>query len=79
VGEIVLAVVNTERARGSRVAYDEAVVDGCDIGLVLSYVDDDPADAVCGVELRDGTFQDGKTGDIESFKKYLTYSFVCAS
>jgi len=79
VGEIVLTMIDTERCGGSRTMYDEAVVDRRDVGFVIPYVDNDPAEAVCGVQLGDGTLQNGETRDIESFKKYLTYSFVCVS
>lgn len=56
--------------------YRETVRDGSDDGLVVIDVDDEAGDGIGGVELGDGSVEDGEGGDIEAFEEYLTDEFV---
>ena len=55
---------------------NETVVNGCDFRFVISDIDDDTVQTVSCVKLGHGSFEDAETGDIESFEKDLTYTFV---
>lgn len=56
--------------------YRETVRDGGDDGFMVVDVDDEAGDGIGGVELGDGSVEDGESGDVETFEEYLADEFV---
>src|SRR2546422_1006571 len=75
-GEVDFAIPESECHLKFCLWKDETVVNGGDVGLVVTNINDNAIQAIPSVELCHGSFHDGEPCDIEAFKEYLAYTLV---
>lgn len=55
---------------------NEAVINGCNLSDLVANIDNDTADGVGAVQLRNGALEDGKPGDVKALEEDLTDTLV---